>query len=114
MNASYKSVPTVEEIIAAYEETGLKPGRNRVYTNDFAKDGDGCCAIRALWQQANPGSDPTYGIYEWAEVVYGKPVVNGLILGFDGKECNNFADANAWWNGKVAANQLFSEGLPIT
>lgn len=98
---------TVDEVIAAYNQTGLKPKQRNYFWND------GCACAFGVLYIANRGSieDERKGYFadKYADDLTGSTdYTNGFIAGFDGDELENeeydkeflagFEDGTATWN----------------
>lgn len=77
---------TLEDIILAYKETGLKPRLHRPDVENGA-----CCPVGVLaifYGKLSPFYINTNFLYEYCDSEYGVNFINALWKGFDGWEFN--------------------------
>lgn len=92
---------TVDEVLAAYKATGLKPLRGSAISSTHS-----CCALGALSQQLR---GHRRDVYSWSYQEFGTEYSTGFTLGFDWGDDPSDITSQAFLDGRAAAAAVFAE-----
>lgn len=93
---------SVDEVLAAYKATGLKPARGFGKPNTLGM----CCAIGALYCS---GRKKVTSVYEWADRRFGRQYASDFIDGFDTLDGNRKYRSRGFRDGRAAAAAVFGD-----